>query len=70
MELPSLHLPNSSKTFFLSTDFCIDGIGAVLSQKDDKNNEIPIEFASRSLNTHEKKYGSYEGELLAVIWAF
>ena len=69
MELPTLHLPNNAKTFFLSTDFYVDGLGIVLSQKDDQNNEYPIEFASRSLNVHEKKYGSYEGELLGVIWA-
>ena len=31
---------------------------------------IPIAFASRFLNDHEKKYSTNELELLAIVWSF
>ena len=46
------------------------GLCAVLSQLDTNNCEIPIEYAFHTLNAHEHNYGSYEGEMLSVIWVF
>ena len=60
-------MPN--RPFILATDFSTFGLGASLSQVDETGTEVPIEFASRSLNEHEKRYASYEGEVLAVVWA-
>ena len=45
-----------------------DGLGAVLEQYC-ASGWHPISFASRYLNTAEKKYSTNELELLAVVWA-
>ena len=44
------------------------GLGASLEQQTEKNEWIPISFASRYLNNQEKKYSTNELELLAVVW--
>ena len=47
------------------------GLGAVLQQTDDnnENNWRPIHFASRFLTPLESKYSINELELLAIVWA-
>lgn len=42
-------------------------VGAVLAQE--KNQiDLPIAFASRTLNQAEKNYAAVEKELLAIVW--
>jgi hypothetical protein len=53
----------------LYTDWSNKGIGAVLAQVDSEGNERMVACVSRSLNKHEGNYSSYEGELLAAVWA-
>ena len=64
-----MRLPVPNRSFILAIDFSTYRLGASLSQIDEIGIEVPIEFASRSLNEHEKRYASYEGEVLAVVWA-
>ena len=67
---PILQYPDFSKEFFVTTDASNNAIGAVLSQK--KNNEdLPVAYASRTLNKAECNYiySTIEKELLAVAWA-
>ena len=45
------------------------GLGASLEQQTEKNEWVPISFASRYLNNQEKKYSTNELELLAVVRA-
>ena len=45
------------------------GLGASLEQQKVEGEWIPIAFASRYLNTQEKKYSTNELELLAVVWS-
>jgi hypothetical protein len=45
------------------------GLGAVLTQKDDFGREYVVAYVSRSNNSAEVKYSSYEGEALAAVWA-
>ena len=45
------------------------GLGATLEQKAEEGDWMPIAFASRYLNTQEKKYSTNELEFLAVVWA-
>ena len=40
-----------------------------MEQQNDEDLRVPISFASRYLNTQEKKYSTNELELLAVVWA-
>ena len=64
-----LHRPDSTLPYILATDWSQQGMGAVLSQIDTEGHEHPVSFVSRSCNPAENKYGSCEGECLAVVWA-
>jgi RNase H-like domain found in reverse transcriptase/Reverse transcriptase (RNA-dependent DNA polymerase)/Integrase zinc binding domain len=63
-----LAYPDFSKPFILTTDASDVALGAVLSQIQDSL-ERPIAFASRTLNSTESRYSTYEKEALAIIWA-
>lgn len=54
--------PDFSKSFTLTTDASNIALGSVLSQ-----NNKPIAFHSRTLNTAERNYSTIEKELLAII---
>jgi len=45
------------------------GMGAVLSQQRADGTPGVIAYASKSCNAAEQNYSSYEGEMLAVVWA-
>ncbi len=51
------------------TDFSAMGIAAVLSQHGADGKEHVVAYASRRTTTPESQYSSYEGELLAVLFA-
>ena len=58
-----------AEEFILETDASLEGLGAVLSQKQDDGLVHPVAFASRSLQPHEKSYSSTELETLGLVWA-
>ena len=60
---PILKYPDFSKPFKINTDASCYALGAVLIQEGH-----PVAYASRTLNTHEIRYGTPEKELLAVVW--
>ena len=64
---PSLQRPDFDKPFILTTDASGFAIGAILSQGE-IGKDKPIAYASRSLNTHEVKYDSYNKEALAIVY--
>ena len=66
---PVLAYPDFAKPFVLETDASGEGLGAVLAQQQEDNSIRPIAYASRSLQSHEKNYGSTELEGLGVVWA-
>ena len=57
------------KPFLLETDASIEGLGAVLSQKQDDSRYHPIAYTSRGLKGGEFKYHSSKLEFLALKWA-
>lgn len=58
-----LKIPDRLQEFTLQTDASDYGLGATLLQ-----NNVPISYASRLLKSPEKKFSTYEKELLAVIF--
>ena len=65
----ALALPNFDKQFILRTDSSDLGLGAVLAQEDEENNERPIAFASRTLTRTEQSYHATEKECLSIVWS-
>ena len=68
-EAPILRRPNFEREFELHTDWSAQGLGAVLTQRDEAGDEYVIAYASRSCNKTERNYSSYHGECLAAVWA-
>ena len=66
---PVLAFADFKKPFLLETDASIEGLGAVLSQKQDDGRYHPVAYASRSLKGGELKYHSSKLEFLALKWA-
>ena len=65
---PVLWRLDFKRKFLLSTDWIRLGIGALLSQVDEEENEYAMSFASRTCNQAEKNQSSYDVECLAVVW--
>ena len=71
---PTLGFADFSKDFIVQTDASQEGLGCILSQKQDDGTTKPIAFASRRLRPTEKNYydshhSSYKLEFLAMKWA-
>jgi hypothetical protein len=73
-ESPTMAHPNWNRPFILTTDASNIGIGAVLGQYDEDNEDEkgpprPVYYLSRALSTAERKYTVTEQECLAIVWA-
>ena len=55
--------------FLLETDASKEGLGAVLSQKQEDGWFHPVAYGSWALTTHEKNYHYTKLEFLALKWA-
>lgn len=60
--------PDFSKPFNITTDASNVAIGAVLSQGP-IGKDLPVAYASRTLNESERNYSTIEKELLAIVYA-
>ena len=65
MQSPVLAFTDYTKDFLLETDASKEGLGAVLSQKQEDGWFHPVPYGSRVLTTHEKNYHSTKLEFLA-----
>ena len=63
---PVLTSPKFEVPFMLETDASIQGLGAVLAQRQGDGSVKPVAYASRSLQAHERNYGITELEGLGV----
>lgn len=66
-QAPILQYPDFSKTFNLTCDASDYAIGCVLSQGP-IGKDLPIAFASRTLNKAEVNYNTTEKELTSIVW--
>ena len=66
---PVLAFADFKKPFLLETNASIEGLGAVLSQKQDDGRYHPIAYASCGLKGGESRYHSSKLEFLAFKWA-
>ena len=64
---PILQYPDFTKQFIITTDASNFALGAVLSQNID-GKDMPIAYASRTLNEHEINYSTTEKKLLGIVW--
>lgn len=65
---PLLQYPDFNLPFNITTDASNIAIGAILSQGK-IGTDLPIAYASRTLNRAETNYNTTEKELLAILWA-
>jgi hypothetical protein len=65
---PILQYPDFTKPFIVTTDASNFALGAVLSQGR-IGSDLPIAYASRTLNEHEINYSTIEKECLAIVYA-
>ncbi|XP_028164567.1 uncharacterized protein K02A2.6-like isoform X2 [Ostrinia furnacalis] len=59
---------NPKAKVVLTVDASPHGLGAILSQIGDDETERPVSFASRTLNSAEKKYSQIQKEATAIIF--
>ena len=69
MHSPVLAFTDYTKDFLLETDALEEGLGAVLSQKQEDRWFHSVAYGSWALTTHEKNYHSMKLEFLALKWA-
>ncbi|CAB4420776.1 unnamed protein product [Rhizophagus irregularis] len=65
---PILAHPDFEKEFILLTDASAEGLGAILSKKNDEGKEVVISYASKSNNNTEANYPITDLECLAIVW--
>jgi len=66
---PVLAFPDFEQAFILETDASIQGLGAVLAQRQADGTVRPVSYANCSLQNHKKYYSITELEELAAVWA-
>ena len=69
MQSPVLAFTDYTKDFLLETDTLKEGLGAVLSQKQEDGQFHPVADGSWALTTHVKNYHSTKLEFLVLKWA-
>ena len=69
LTVPVLAFADFKKPFLLETNALIEGLGAVLSQKQDDGWYHPVAYASQGLKGGKSRYHSSKLEFLAQKWA-
>ena len=66
---PLLRSPGFTKPFALVTDASDFGVGSVLLQKDNLEEDHPIAYFSKKLNKSQKSYSTIEKETFSLVMA-
>ena len=71
---PVIHMPNPNcsyimRSFVIQCDASDKGMGAVLLQRDEDNNEYVIEYASKSFTDCQLRYATIKKEATALLWS-
>ncbi|CAB4038014.1 Retrovirus-related Pol poly from transposon [Paramuricea clavata] len=66
---PFFAFPDLNGDYILYTDASDVGIGAVLTQKDENEEEKVVSFTSKAFSGAEKNWTTTEKEAFAVVWA-
>ena len=69
MSSPVLAFADYTKNFLLETDALKEGLGAVLSQKQEDGRFHLVAYGNQVLTMHVKNYHSTKLEFLALRWA-
>ena len=69
MNSPVLAFADYTKDFLLERDASKEGLGTVLSQKQEDGQFHHVAYGSWALTKHEKNYHSTKLEFLALKWA-
>ena len=69
LSIPVLGFPDFDKLSLLETDASKEGLGVVLSQKQDDGCYHPVAFGSRTLTPSKQNYHSSKLEFLALKWS-
>ncbi|GBN52195.1 Retrovirus-related Pol polyprotein from transposon 297 [Araneus ventricosus] len=67
--MPVLYAPDYEREFIIQTDASDLGIGIVMSERDEKNEEHPVLYLSKKFTDAQRKYGTTEKECAAIIYA-
>ncbi len=59
--------PNFNKPFILDVDWFIRGVGAILSQKSKRHDQV-IAYANKGLSPVQRRFHPMEGECYVLIW--
>ena len=65
--VPVLAFPDFNQEFILETDASGKGLGGILAQNQPDGFNIPIAYASRTLQQHKRKYSATELEALGIV---
>ena len=65
---PVIAAPDWNRVFLLQTDYSATALAAILSQRDEANEEHIIACASRACSSAESKLSATEGELTALVY--
>ncbi|GBM21442.1 Retrovirus-related Pol polyprotein from transposon 297 [Araneus ventricosus] len=67
--MPVLYASDYKREFIIQTDASDFGMGVVMSQRDEKNEEHSVLYLSRKYTDAQRKYSPSEKECAAIIYA-
>ncbi|GBN28640.1 Retrovirus-related Pol polyprotein from transposon 17.6 [Araneus ventricosus] len=67
--MPVLYAPDYKRQFIIQTNASDFGMGIVMSQHEEKNEEHPVLYLSRKFSDAQRRHSTTEKECAAIIYA-